>query len=343
MKKLITLILVIVGMAGAATGQDPVFSQFYTSPALINPAFSGIAMAPRISLNYRNQYPGWPNAYSTFAAGYEQPIEGLNSSIGLSVMGDAAGDGLLKTNRVSGIFGYQVRVNRQFAIKFGVEAGVIQSRIDWERLVFVDQLNPIFGQVDASGNPILSDEVAPESLNKIIPDISAGILLYTPKFYGAFGIKHLNSPDESLLSLNPNLNAGIPLSISFQTGGQIILKKGNKRHPSTFLSPNLLFIKQGDFAQINGGAYAGLGRFFAGVWYRHTFSNPDALIALFGLRYGVMKLGYSYDVTISKLSKVEGGTGGTHELSLSFNLADSELFKQKRQRNRYQDCFNFLR
>lgn len=342
MKKLL-FILCILSISSSVGAQDPVFSQYYTSPLFINPAFSGIALAPKISLNYRNQYPGWPNAYSTFAAAYEQPIENLNSSLGLIVMGDAAGNGLLKTNRVSGIFGYQVRVNNGLAIKFGVEAGIIQSSIDWDRLVFVDQLDPRYGQEDQFGNPLISEELIPESLTKVIPDISVGMIFYTSKFYGAIGVKHLNSPDESLLALNPNLNLGIPIAFSLQAGGQIILQEGNNRRPSTFLSPNLLFIKQGALGQINGGAYAGFGKFFAGLWYRHTFSNPDAIIGLFGFRYGVMKLGYSYDITISKLSTVEGGTGGTHEISLSFNLEDSEIFKRKRRNSRYSDCFKIFR
>ncbi len=207
----------------------------------------------------------------------------------------------------------------------------------------MDQLNPIFNQTDAQGNPNVSEERIPESLNKTIPDISMGMLFYTPKFYGGIGVKHLNSPDESLLDINPNLNTGIPLAISLQAGAQFILKKGNNRRPSTFLSPNLLFIRQSDFAQINGGAYFGLGDFFAGLWYRYAFSNADAIIGLFGFKRGIVKLGYSYDITISKLASVTGGTGGTHEISLSFNLEDSDFFKQKKRSNRYSDCFKIFR
>ena len=47
--------------------QDPVFSQFYATPMQLNPAFAGTTYAPRITLNYRNQWPSWPNAYTTYA------------------------------------------------------------------------------------------------------------------------------------------------------------------------------------------------------------------------------------------------------------------------------------
>ena len=62
-----------------------------------------------------------------------------------------------------------------------------------------------------------------------------------------------------------------------------------------------MFIKQGDFGQLNVGAYAGFGVVFAGVWYRQALSNPDAVIFLVGVKKGIFKFGYSYDVTVSGL------------------------------------------
>lgn len=323
-------------------GQDPVFSQFFAAPLQLNPGFAGVTSAPRITLNYRNQYPNLPNAYTTYAVSYEQPIPGLNSGIGLSVMSDVAGDGLYKTTRISGIFGYKVRIKRDYVIQFGVEAGIIQSRLDWDRLIFEDNINPD-GTEDPRVNPYTSEELRPKSLNNIIPDISAGILFYTPLFYAGVSIKHLNSPDESFFQVNNNLRAGLPLRFSVHGGWQITLKPGNNKKPSTFISPNLMFTQQGDFGQINGGVYAGLGSFFGGLWYRHTFSQPDATIILVGLKKGVMRIGYSFDFTISKLANAPGGTGGTHEISLSFNLEDSDVFKRKKHASRYNNCFDFLK
>lgn len=323
-------------------GQDPVFSQFFSTPLQLNPAFAGVTYAPRITLNYRNQYPGWPNAYATYAATYEQSVEALNSGFGLIVLSDAAGDKLYKSTRISGVFGYKVRIKREHVVKFGVQAGIIQSSIDWDRLVFPDQLDEIYGETDSGGNPIISEESRPESLNKITPDISAGIMYYSPDFHIGFSVKHLNSPDESLLQINNNLQAGLPLRFTVHGGYEITLDQGNNRRPPTFISPNLMFVKQGDFGQINGGVYAGMRQFFGGLWYRHTFSNPDAVIALIGYRVGVLRFGYSYDLTISNLASAPGGTGGTHEISLSFNFEDSKEFKRKKAAMRSTDCFNFM-
>jgi hypothetical protein len=59
-----------------------------------------------------------------------------------------------------------------------------------------------------------------------------------------------------------------------------------------------------------------------GLWYRGNlggdkFIGSDSFIALVGIQKGIFKFGYSYDVTVSKLSN---STGGSHELSLGLQF-----------------------
>src|SRR5687767_13626321 len=65
-----------------SSAQDPVFSQFYLSPLQLNPALSGLTDDPRFSANYRNQFPGFNNAYRTYALSYDQFFSGFHSGIG---------------------------------------------------------------------------------------------------------------------------------------------------------------------------------------------------------------------------------------------------------------------
>jgi len=83
------------------------------------------------------------------------------------------------------------------------------------------------------------------------------------------------------------------------------------------LSPNILFMKQQDFEQLNYGLYFSRYPVVGGIWYRQSFQNSDAVIALVGLQTGILKVGYSYDVTISKLSNA---SGGAHEISFSYQF-----------------------
>ncbi len=343
MNRQIYLLLVFI-LVGSVTisAQDPIFSQFYAAPLQVNPAFAGVTYAPRITLNYRNQWAEVEGGYETYAAAYEQSIEGLNSGLGLMLLTDNIGNGLYRTNYFSAVYGYQVKINRQLSARFGVEAGLIQSRVDWDRLVFPDQLDPITGAVDGGGNANESAELRPDNLSQTDLDISAGVLLYTPRFYAGVSVKHLNRPTENLLEINNNLIAGRPLRITVHAGAEINLDGRNNGGDGAFITPNIMVISQGPFGQINGGAYAGFGRFYGGFWYRHAWSNADAAIALIGFREGIFRIGYSYDLTLSELASAPGGLGGTHEISLTINLEDSKQLQRQRFRNRYQDCFKMF-
>tara|TARA_B110000046_G_C12948339_1_gene378993 strand:- start:144 stop:497 length:354 start_codon:yes stop_codon:yes gene_type:complete len=81
----------------------------------------------------------------------------------------------------------------------------------------------------------------------------------------------------------------------------------------TSISPNIIYTHQRDFKQLNIGAYIKHGIVTAGAWWR----TEEAFILTFGIDAGTFRFGYSYDLTISELTNV---TGGSHELSLGFNF-----------------------
>lgn len=317
-------------------GQDPIFSQFYAAPLQLNPAFAGNNYAPRVAFNYRNQYPSWTSegsAYETYSASYDQYFDDLNSGIGLLVLTDDAGNGILKTNRLSAVYSYRLQLNRSLYAKIGVEGSFVQTQLDWDKLLFPDQIDPESGPVSPGGTPIPSTEVRPDDLTVNSFDLSTGMLLYSDVFYGGVTLKHLNTPRESFLDINDNLNNGLPLRVSLHTGAQFRLQPDNKGNSPAFLSPNLMYVRQGDFQQMNVGAYAGAAFVFGGLWYRTTFTNSDAAIFLVGVRKDIFKIGYSYDLTISGLA---GQTGGSHEISLSLNF-------ERSRRVDINDCFEMFR
>ncbi len=339
MTRLTILLLFSVLLTGPAAlrAQDPVFSQFNASPLQLSPAFAGAAFAPRLTANYRNQWPGWPNAYASYAVAYEQWIEGMNSGIGLMLSGDDAGNGIYRSTQAGAVYSYQVQVADRLFFRLGMEAGFIQNRINWNALVFGDQLSPVNG---SNGAPP-SAETPPDRFTTTAFDASAGLLLFNSRFHAGVSLRHLNSPDVSFLGINPNLYTGIPLRMTVHGGVEIPLLTNNKSSEGAFLSPNVMFVSQGGFSQLNGGLYAGLGKVFTGAWLRHTFGNADAVILLGGVRYGVLRIGYSYDLTLSALA--DARAGGAHEISFGLNLGDSREFKRKRSKADLNDCFKIFR
>ncbi len=320
MKRLLFFAFLLV--CTMASAQDPIFSQFYAMPLQLNPGFAGSARAPRAGVAYRNQWTGFDNAYRTYAAFYEQSFERLNSGLGFYAEGDNAGNGIFKTSKFSTTYAYRLQVNDDVALKLGVEAGIRQAKLDWLKLTFPDQIDPI------NGFAYNTEEITPDATNSTSLDISTGLLVLSEKFYVGFALNHLNTPNESLLLANDNLFRGLPIRYTLHGGTEWVVKAGNKTRPSSFISPNFLFVSQGPYKQLNLGAYASIGSIYTGAWYRHTFRNADAVILLAGFREGIMKIGISYDLTVSGLA---GRAGGTYELTLGL------LFNQDKRLD-INDC-----
>ncbi len=298
------------------SAQDPVFTQFYNAPLELNPAFAGNSYTPTIALNYRNQWPGVSNTYQTYAASYDQFLDRYNSGVGLNILSDNAGNGAIKTIKISGLYSYKLKVNDDLHLKIGLEAAAIQTRLDWATFSFPDQVDPEFGVVSPGGIPFPTSEIQPDNLSNSFLDVSTGLLLYSPLFYAGMTFNHITNPDNSFLDGGNDI-VGLPFRLSMHGGMQLNFDRGNKKDEGAFITPNVLYVRQADFSQLNVGAYGSVRSFFVGGWYRHAFTNPDAIIATVGVRAGIFKIGYSYDFTVSDLGI---NTGGSHELGILINF-----------------------
>ncbi|MBL7918966.1 MAG: type IX secretion system membrane protein PorP/SprF [Bacteroidia bacterium] len=294
--------------------QDPQFTQFYANPLYLNPAFAGTARCPRICMNYRNQWPNLSGTYVTYSASYDMHLDALAGGIGALVTTDDQARGTLKTTNFSLLYSYHAAVTREFSLKFGIQATYLQKSLDKTKLNFGDM-------IDARRGFVWNTQEAVPSQNKRNADFSAGILGYSKYYFFGFAAHHINQPDEGLLGTSK-----LPAKFTGHAGAIIPLEKGN----ASYLSPNILFQQQQKFSQLNLGLYYVKGSFVAGLWYR----NADAVIALVGIQNSNFKFGYSYDITVSKLS---GNTAGSHEISLQIQFE----CKPKRKKYRTISCPSF--
>ncbi|MBI2269425.1 MAG: type IX secretion system membrane protein PorP/SprF [Bacteroidetes bacterium] len=301
-----------------AFAQDPEFTQFYANPLYLNPAFAGTSRCPRFILNYRNQWPGISGTYVTYHASYDQHIDALSGGIGLMAMNDVAGaGGILKRTWLSGIYSYQLNITREFSVKMGFQATYAQVSVDWSKLTFGDQIDPKRGFVF---NTLETNYIGKRSYL----DISAGMLGYSKRYFFGFAVHHLTTPDEALVA-GPS---PLPMKITAHAGAVIPLDIA--KDAETSISPNILYMKQQDFQQILLGIYLNKGPVVGGLWYR----NQDSFIALLGFQKDVFKFGYSYDLTVSKLTNI---TAGSHEASMTLQFA----CKPKKKKFRTISCPSF--
>jgi type IX secretion system PorP/SprF family membrane protein len=319
MKKPYSLLMLTLGLLTlkAAKAQDAEFTQFYANPLYLNPAFAGSNICPRICINYRNEWPGIAGTYVTTSASFDRFVYRIKSGIGVLVMNDQAGKGTLKTTNVSGIYSYQWRPNRNLSVNVGFKATYGQKTLDWSKLTFGDQIDERRGFVHTT------NEVEGVSKKSYV-DFSAGLVAFTKLFYIGFAADHLTQPDEALLSGG---QSKLPMKFTGHAGAVIPI--GDKS-AETSISPNILYQQQQDFRQLNLGVYFTKGVMVGGLWYR----NSDAFIVLVGVQKGAFKIGYSYDVTVSKLTNA---SAGSHELSLGMQLN----CKKPKPRYRPSSCPSF--
>lgn len=276
--------------------QDLQFTQFYSNPIYLNPAFAGSNYCPRIIFNYRNQWPNLSGTYVTYSASYDQYIKSMGGGIGFLFTTDDQARGTLKTTTASFIYSYNARITREFSINTALQATYFQKNLDRSKLNFGDMIDPRRGFVWNT------NEIIPAQ-SKYNADFSAGILGYSKRYFFGFAANHITQPDEGLLGVSK-----LPAKFTLHCGTMIEIEK----HTS-YLSPNILFQQQAKFTQLNLGLYYVRNVFVAGIWYR----NNDAVILLVGLQNKQFKFGYSYDVTISKLA---GNTAGSHEISIQIQF-----------------------
>lgn len=317
-------------------GQDPIFSQFYNTPLQVNPAFTGNSRGPTFIANYRNQWPAF-DAYQTYNVSYDQRFDFFNSGLGFNILSDNAGGGSLRNTKVSGLYSYRLTIDQYSTIKFGLETSFVQSRLDWSKFVFYDQLDPQYGAIGPDGIPFQSSEVPPsaDKVSHTYLDISAGVLYYTPQLYAGISFAHMNQPEYSFFDDERNLNPNLPLRTTFIVGNQHTLIKKNDYNYGSYISPSILYARQGDFSQVNAGVLFSLNQLFFGGWYRHSGRTGDAAIVSVGWRYEYLKIGYSFDMTLSDLGI---DSGGAHEIGIVVNL--DHLYSEG---IRYNDCFALFR
>ncbi len=138
-------------------------------------------------------------------------------------------------------------------------------------------------------------------------------------------VNHITEPDEAFITSG---SSPLPRKYTAHAGMSIPIDR------ESTISPNILYQQQQDFKQINLGLYINRGPIVGGLWLRTSTRNADSFIALIGVQQGLLRFGYSYDVTIYKLALV---SGGSHEFSLALQFP----CKPKKKKFRTISCPSF--
>ncbi len=290
--------LLLVG--SACYGQDPASSQFYANQLFMNPALAGVEGPTKVSIGYRNQWPGSAGAYSTYHAAYEQYLEPLQGGVGIHVMNDRQGDGTFNTMSMDAIYAYHLKVSHRLTVTGGFQASVGQRSMNTDGLVLPDELT------GGSGTEL-------NSYSKWYPDFAVGLGAFYKDIYGGIACHHLIEP---YMSPSKDPNTKLSRRYTAHLGAMIPIYENRLGREILQLSPNLIFIQQDIYQQINYGLEVLFKNLLAGVWLRQDllFSYGTAIFSV-GYARDQFRFRYSYDAKLSA-PDLHIPSMGAHELSL---------------------------
>lgn len=338
MKKLAFIFVIVVVILSVREGTSQIqFSQFYASPMYLAPSYTGSIRSARMVANYRNQWPAI-NSFVTYAVSYDQHIQDIKSGIGAMVMRDQAGEGNLALTNAAVSYSWYTEITRDWYFRPGIQFKYSQRSLDFHKLVFGDQINS-----DGTTSPISNE--TPPLPKKGYLDIAASALVYSDRYWFGVTADHLLRPDESLY----NNGAKVDYKFTFFGGAKIPTDGGSryrrrKNEEDKSITFSYQYRYQGGYDQLDLGAYWTHTPFTLGVWFRGLpivqaekgqYGNPDAIILLVGYQIFAMRIGYSYDFTISSLINT---TGGSHEISLIYEFVPN---KSRKKRHAVISCPKF--
>lgn len=312
--------------------QDHMYSQFFNSPNYLNPALNGQFEGDlRMNLIYRNQYSSVAGSLSYMSASIDYNVPRFGGGVGLLFTRSNEGVAYLNKNSFAGIYSYSVGSD-SYVLSFGLQAGITSRSVDFDKLIFSDQIDPRLGYIPGSTS---AADIALFN-NKFYFDSGAGINLASGNFNIGGALQHINRPNESFTGAP----AKLPMRGTAHASYRINLTQDDNLDDDqkSYIIPSVVLYKQSTAQSINIGMQFKRRSINAGLWYRSggISGGPSAIVLSFIFdvfinRDGAEKLrmGISHDVPSGGLNY--SNSSGTTEGSIGYEttLPNRQSYDQR--------------
>lgn len=291
--------------------QEPQFTQNMFNKVFTNPAFAGMGEGICVTGLIRQQWAGFKDgegnkvAPETFLISIDAPVRVLRGGLSALVMQDQIGF----TKTIALRLGYNYIREIGFGkLGVGAQVGFNNRSIDFSKFVAVDPNDQLLQQISGEESEILIDA-------------SLGVVYTVPDQYyiGVSVNQLLATKGKELASWSTNVDSTTSGSFLYkmtlvrtfyiQGGYEYVFRN----YPNFALLPSAMVKFDQASVQLDvAGILEYKDQFWGGLNYRFQ----DAVSVIAGLRYKNFKLGYSYDITTSKLGL--GRTAGSHEIMLKY-------------------------
>lgn len=330
-KKYLVCLVVFLGSISAHAQQRPYYTQYIMNNFIINPAVAGIENYWDVKASHRLQWVGLQDAPVTTYLTIHGPLKksdydresatsfhapGSNprgeaywqdytsaephQGVGLTIINDKTGP--LNRFAAYGTYSYHLGIGPATSLAGGISVGFTDMSLDASKLDF--------------GNTTVDPAVASSGIiNRIKPDISAGLWLYSRDYFLGLAAQQI-----------------VPQQLSFSSNTNTVYLEQGKLLPHIFLSAGYRMSLSDDVSLLPSVLVRYISPLPLGfdvnakvqyqdlIWAGASYRYQDGFAAMAGINLNhSINIGYSYDVQTSGLNAV---SHGTHEILIGFLLGN---------------------
>ena len=297
MRKILAIAFVTASFITSAQ-QVPQLTMYRFDGLMFNPAYTGSREALSMAAIYRWQWVNVPGAPQTADFSIHSPLPNDHVALGFNFTSDHYT--VVHSDKLEGDFAYRIYLVKQKKIKmsFGVGVSATNIRTDLTSVALAQSGDPSFRS----------------NINLWLPNVSAGIYVYSDKFFIGVSVPQILS--NSLITKGRVWERSVDSAHQYTslnaTGGYVFdLGKKVKFAPSIMVQ---YVPKYAPIAMAFNANFIFIDRLWLGVSYR--LSDSYGFMAAFNITKQ-LRVGYAYDLTVSPISHF---TTGTHEVMAGFDF-----------------------
>jgi len=345
------------------------FKEMYYNPGFtgINPGLRGTVTDRHLWTNVPGEYGTQSVAFDYYDTKFAQ------GGFGGHLTRNTQGESFLNTFTGGITYAKQIRIVEDLMLQLGAGAQYIHKTIDYDDVTFTDQYDPRFGAIyETEFVPPEKAAWSKQALDYNAGLVIRFNIRQTPVKYIAastFGVAfhHLTEPDMSWV--DDQVAAPLPMKMVIHGYSMIRINRSGFYNKFFMLAPGFLFENQAESQYLFSGEESGaktlsfglnaiipskvsfMSSLYAGIWMRKQYWKKEALATyvdvlqkksfdsmIFSLGYikysrnkkELYRFVYSYDMTVSAAGLA---TGGSHEVTLSFEIHDLKIPGADKRRN----------
>jgi len=287
MKKSLLAFIIFTAAFPVLAQQDPLYSQYFNNPMLINPAFAGSNGRLYAGVAYRSQWSGLTGGPTTFNFNSHIALRNNTVGAGLLAVQDKVGD--IKNTQFNGVACYRLKISTATTLSFGMQAGITRFATDLDGVSPINASDPYF---------------APMSETKF--NVGAGFLIQNEKYVIGLSVPRMLPGTVSQGGQSVQVYAQ-----NFYLYGTYLFNLSERMQ---FKPSILLRTTSGTPASLDVNANFVFNRLYTAGVFTRKLNTYGVLLQAVMSNY---RLGYIFEVP----GKGSALNFTTHEISLSLSLA----------------------